>query len=213
MKNIVVVSHEANVDRVALCSKINAFTGNCFTTSVDAGNNKYINYGTSTPTNDALTEKQISQGKTPITSVLFCVGNGLGWKLTVSNKTVELKVVSLSYDKRIFKPGELHIAMSCVCTDNTKPNRKALVEVLKTEFYNSADNSYTLVDFLGYSGTNSDTDVGLLGHTCKDYYVHDFSVDSNGDGTTVTLHCYSLDNLLTLDKYSKVYCGESFMEA
>lgn len=213
MKNIVVVSHEANVDRVALCSKINAFTGNCFTTSEDAGNNKYINYGTSTPTNDALTEKQISQGKTPITSVLFCVGNGLGWQLTVSNKTVELKVVSLSYDKRIFKPGELHIAMSCVCTDNTKPNRKALVEVLKTEFYNSADNSYTLVDFLGYSGTNSDTDVGLLGHTCKDYYVHDFSVDSNGDGTTVTLHCYSLDNLLTLDKYSKVYCGESFMEA
>lgn len=54
---------------------------------------------------------------------------------------------------------------------------------------------------------------------CNNYYVHDFSISNEEKNiepnnkvivSKITLHCYSPDKLLTLDKYSRVYCGDTF---
>ena len=116
--------------------------------------------------------------------------------------SVELKVVSVEYDKRLFSPGNVDITLSSTCGDTAE-----LADVLKDQLCSGSKRCS--IHFLGFTGVDESNKADELINVCNNYYVHDFSISKNSTGINVTLHCYSPDKLLTLDKYSKVYCGES----
>lgn len=195
MEKIVVLSHEADMSADDLQTQIKTLTGTEFgIKTVDKKNT--IDYGSVKTT---TIEKQSEN------AICLCVGKGDGWKLTVNSTDVELKVEALTYDKRLYRPGQLDIRLSCT---GSKDDIK-LVEELKNQLckYVNEVPVRSSIYFLG----NTDSD---LIDVCNNYYAHDFSIsneDNNGTIVTkITLHCYSPDKLLTLDKYSKVYCGEGF---
>ena len=196
MEKIVVLSHEAGMSADDIVARIKTLTGIEFTTTTDKENNKVVKYGCAPDD----------------TKVCLCVGNGDGWKLTsnsndvefkVNSNDVELKVEALTYDKRLYRPGQLDIRLSCTGSDNDIK----LINELKNQLYNETNSKRSTIYFLGNTGND-------LIDVCNNYYVHDFSIsnEKNEEATVtkITLHCYSPDNLLTIDKYSKVYCGEGF---
>ena len=122
---------------------------------------------------------------------------------TTTKKIIaELKCVSVEYDKRLFSPGNVDITLSATCDDTAE-----LADVLKGQLCSGSKRCS--IHFLGFTGEDESNKADELINVCNNYYVHDFSISKNSTGINVTLHCYSPDKLLTLDKYSKVYCGES----
>lgn len=195
MKNIVVLSHDASVSPVDLSARVKELT-TCEFSPVTINGVKCMKYGCSTSE----------------TSVCLCVGKGDGWQLKIKDElTHELKVIALTYDKRLFRPGELHLTLSCNTSSIALPiDSRELFFALKSALKGDSTVPYTIVHFLGFTGPNTSTKAGDLISVCKNYYVHNFNVIKKGGQTQVELHCYSFDKLLTLDKYSKVYQGETF---
>ena len=208
MEKIVVLSHEAGMSADDIVARIKTLTGIEFTTTTDKENNKVVEYGCS------IWETN---------SVCLCVGNGEPWCLNLSYSglirgikpyirlVLELTVSSVKYDKRIFKPGELVVELTCTCNkEDTKLTINNVTSALKSALYDSTNKKRSTIYFLGYTGDDNGTDKDALIDVCSKYYVHDFTVTSNNGSIKVVLNCYSPDKLLTLDKYSKVYCGDTF---
>ena len=202
MENIVVLSHEALMSADDIVDRIKTLTGIEFTT-------------TTTTTAENKETTVVKYGcDTSAKSVCLRVGNG-DWHLKVDSQDVDsqdvgsqdvgLKVSSVKYDKRIFKPGELVVELTCESTTN-----KGIVTALKSALYDSTNKKRSTIYFLGYTGDDKGTDKDDLIDVCSKYYVHDFTVSSNSGSIKVVLNCYSPDKLLTLDKYSRVYCGDTF---
>ena len=193
MDKIVVLSHDTDLSATSLLIKLKSLTGMDFET-VTEDDVTYFKYGS------VVTATEGNQSES---AICLCVGNGDGWKLKVNSKDVELKVEALTYDKRIYRPGQLDIRLSCTGSDNDIK----LINELKNQLYNETNSKRSTIYFLGNTGND-------LIDVCNNYYVHDFSIsnEKNEEATVtkITLHCYSPDNLLTIDKYSKVYCGEGF---
>ena len=193
MDKIVVLSHDTDLSATSLQIKLKSLTGMDFKT-VTEDDVTYFKYGSVVTT---------TEGNQSESAICLCVGNGDGWKLKVNSKDVELKVEALTYDKRIYRPGQLDIRLSCTGSDNDIK----LINELKNQLYNETNSKRSTIYFLGNTGND-------LIDVCNNYYVHDFSIsnEKNEEATVtkITLHCYSPDNLLTIDKYSKVYCGEGF---
>lgn len=208
MEKIVVLSHEAGMSADDIVARIKTLTGIEFTTTTDKENNKVVEYGCS------IWETN---------SVCLCVGNGEPWCLNLSYSglirgikpyirlVLELTVSSVKYDKRIFKPGELVVELTCTCNkEDYKLTNTVVTSALKSALYDSTNKKRSTIYFLGYTGDDNGTDKDALIDVCSKYYVHDFTVTSNNGSIKVVLNCYSPDKLLTLDKYSKVYCGDTF---
>ena len=193
MDKIVVLSHDTDLSATSLQIKLKSLTGMDFKT-VTEDDVTYFKYGSVVTT---------TEGNQSESAICLCVGNGDGWKLKVNSKDVELKVEALTYDKRIYRPGQLDIRLSCTESDNDIK----LINELKNQLYNEKKSKRSSIYFLGNTGDD-------LIDVCNNYYVHDFSISNEKNEkvtfTKITLHCYSPDNLLTIDKYSKVYCGEGF---
>lgn len=194
MEKIVVLSHEAGLSATNIVDRIKTLTGIKFTTTTDKENNTVVKYGC-TPDD---------------TKVCLCVGDGAPWRLKYGSLELCLTVSSVKYDKRIFKPGELVVELTCHSNEDSQIINKGIVSALKAALYDSVTQNRSIIYFFGYTGEDSGTDIEGLIEVCSKYYVHDFTVTSNSNPTKVVLNCYSLDNLLTLDKYSKVYCGDTF---
>ena len=194
MEKIVVLSHEAGLSANDIVARIKTLTGIKFTTTTDKENNTVVKYGC-TPDD---------------TKVCLCVGDGAPWRLKYGSLELCLTVSSVKYDKRIFKPGELVVELTCHSNEDSQIINKGIVSALKAALYDSVTQNRSIIYFFGYTGEDSGTDIEALIEVCSKYYVHDFTVTSNSNPTKVVLNCYSLDNLLTLDKYSKVYCGDTF---
>lgn len=193
MEKIVVLSHEASLSADDLKDRINSLTSSKFTTT-EINGTKSVKYGC------ASDEKE----------VCLCVGNGAQWILKKDSLELRLTVASVKYDKRIFKPGELVVELTCVSNEDSPLKNKGIISALKSALYDSVTQKRCTIYFFGYTGEDTGTDINDLIDVCSNYYVHDFTVISNSNPTKVVLNCYSLDNLLTLDKYSKVYCGDTF---
>lgn len=193
MDKIVVLSHDTDLSATSLLIKLKSLTGMDFKT-VTEDDVTYFKYGSVVTT---------TEGNQSESAICLCVGNGDGWKLKVNSKDVELKVEALTYDKRIYRPGQLDIRLSCTESDNDIK----LINELKNQLYNEKNSKRSSIYLLGNTGDD-------LIDVCNNYYVHDFSISNEENEkvtfTKITLHCYSPDNLLTIDKYSKVYCGEGF---
>ena len=194
MEKIVVLSHEAGMSAGDIVARIETLTGIKFTTTTDKENNTVVKYGCGTSD----------------TSVCLCVGNGEPWLLQYGALVLRLTVSSVKYDKRIFKPGELVVELTCVSNEDSQIINKGIVSALKSALYDSTNKKRSTIYFLGYTGDDKGTDKDALIDICSKYYVHDFTVTSSSGSKKVVLNCYSLDNLLTLDEYSKVYCGDTF---
>ena len=194
MEKIVVLSHEAGLSATNIVDRIKTLTGIKFTTTTDKENNTVVKYGC-TPDDK---------------KVCLCVGDGAPWRLKYGSLELCLTVSSVKYDKRIFKPGELVVELTCHSNEDSQIINKGIVSALKAALYDSVTQNRSIIYFFGYTGEDSGTDIEGLIEVCSKYYVHDFTVTSNSNPTKVVLNCYSLDNLLTLDKYSKVYCGDTF---
>lgn len=193
MEKIVVLSHEAEMSATDIVDRIKELTRIEFSTT-NIGGEKSVKYGCS------------AEDK----KVCLCVGNGSPWLLKYGSLELRLTVSSVKYDKRIFKPGELVVELTCVSNEDSLFMNKGIVSALKSVLYDSVTNNRSAIYFLGYTGEDTGTDKEDLIDVCSNYYVHDFTVTSNSNPTKVVLNCYSRDNLLTLDKYSKVYCGDTF---
>lgn len=189
MDKIVVLSHDTDLSATSLQTKLKSLTGMDFKTVTENGVT-YFKYGSVVTT---------TEGKQSESAICLCVGNGDGWKLEVNSKDVELKVEALTYDKRIYRPGQLYVRLSCTGSNYDIK----LINELKNQLYNETNSKRSTIYFLGNTGDD-------LIEVCNKYYVHDFTVTSNSGSIKVVLNCYSPDKLLTLDKYSKVYCGDTF---
>lgn len=146
---------------------------------------------------------------TSAASVCLLIGDDNGWMFNTDNGTVKLTVSSVSYDKQIFKPGELKVTISCVSTDSSKPVViPAVAKALKAALYDNKKTQRSIIYYLGCVKNENGKDKLIA--VCSKYYVHDFTINKEDTKTKVVLNCFSPDNLLTLDKYSKAYCGDTF---
>lgn len=214
MNNIVILTDNGDLSNNDLSTKIQELTGLKFDSSSLFGTIKprvEKPSGEKTgSTNDGLVDPEES-------GICLKIGGSDGWK--INNGSITLKVVSASYEKRVYQPGEFCVVFS-VTTD---ANRGEIISSLKTELTDTDGNNKvlkTIIHLLGLYEVDKNTkDVFSI---CKHYYVHDFEVFSdvkvewdNGvkvekKATYVRMHCFSPDKLLTLDKYSKAYSGVTF---
>lgn len=214
MNNIVILTDNGDLSNNDLSTKIQELTGLKFDSSSLFGTIKprvEKPSGEKTgSTNDGLVDPEES-------GICLKIGGSDGWK--INNGSITLKVVSASYEKRVYQPGEFCVVFS-VTTD---ANRGEIISSLKTELTDTDGNNKvlkTIIHLLGLYEVDKNTkDVFSI---CKHYYVHDFEVFSdvkvewdNGvkvekKATYVRMNCFSPDKLLTLDKYSKAYSGVTF---
>lgn len=193
MEKIVVLSHEAGMSAGDLKNQINKLTNSNFTTTTDINKKSVMKYGCDTSA----------------TCVCLLIGDDNEWKLNTDNGPVKLTVSSVSYDKRIFKPGELKVTISCVNEDSNKSVvTSAVAKALKSALYDNKKTQRSIIYYLGCVKNENNKDELIA--VCSKYYVHDFTINREDTKTKVVLNCFSPDNLLTLDKYSKVYCGDTF---
>lgn len=214
MNNIVILTDKGDLSNNDLSTKIQELTGLKFDSSSLFGTIKPREEKPSGEktgsTNDGLVDPEES-------GICLKIGGSDGWK--INNGSITLKVVSASYEKRVYQPGEFCVVFS-VTTD---ANRGEIISSLKTELTDTDGNNKvlkTIIHLLGLYEVDKNTkDVFSI---CKHYYVHDFEVFSdvkvewdNGvkvekKATYVRMNCFSPDKLLTLDKYSKAYSGVTF---
>lgn len=192
MEKIVVLSHKASMSADDLKTQIKTLTG-MELSKVKVDGKDSVKFGCDTSA----------------ASVCLLIGDDNGWMFNTDNGTVKLTVSSVSYDKQIFKPGELKVTISCVSTDSSKPVViPAVAKALKAALYDNKKTQRSIIYYLGCVKNENGKDKLIA--VCSKYYVHDFTINKEDTKTKVVLNCFSPDNLLTLDKYSKAYCGDTF---
>ena len=112
-------------------------------------------------------------------------------------KSVNVLLKSLHYHKKIFQPNEITCVLSLTWTSNTPPSHQTLTEVF---MYKKAEMKVKNV------ATKLDSIIA------KNFFVYQmnpcYKKTSSGSSMDLELHMFSLDKLMTLDKYCKAHTAK-----
>lgn len=154
-------------------------------------------------TSNTATKAKSNDYKFTVNSVNLSLTDGANVKI-VSDNDYKLTLKSLRYHKKIYQPG--FIEAKLLLRQNTKttsvPTKEQVVAFFKNKPVNLSQNGSTTK------------------YIAKDYYVYkvmpEYLRETKGEKSTepyinVTLHIYSPDHKLTLDKYCKTHVNKKLV--
>lgn len=154
-------------------------------------------------TSNTVTKAKSNDYKFTVNSVNLSLTDGANVKI-VSDNDYKLTLKSLRYHKKIYQPG--FIEAKLLLRQNTKttsiPTKEQVVAFFKNKPVNLSQNGSTTK------------------YIAKDYYVYkvmpEYLRETKGEKSTepyinVTLHIYSPDHKLTLDKYCKTHVNKKLV--
>ncbi|MDO4949445.1 MAG: phage baseplate assembly protein V, partial [Bacteroidales bacterium] len=126
-------------------------------------------------------------------------GNSIG--ISTDTDSIHLEICKITYNKRVYYPGEVHITMTVISTDNQQvKNIGSLQNSAKTIFLQKR------ISLVGTQNNNN------LVYIAKHYYVQSLSFSVGETQTNVVVHAFSPDKKLTFDKYCNAYTSKKLGE-
>ncbi len=131
--------------------------------------------------------------------------------LKIGNKDCNVALNGVKFFRKIYEPGLIEAEVAILCGEDN--SGLSLLKAVKEQFFKrlvTLSVETTIVnDGQNTSGSSQQAESTIL---ARNYYVHQVNprLERNNSGTSiyVKLSIYSLDKLMTIDKYSKAYVAK-----